>query len=203
MDIFCIHLPHRKDRMENIKRLQKNYPSFNIIVVNGIRDDNGARGCLLSHQFIIRTAKQRNLPYVWVIEDDCQFIVSNGVLATYARDIVRFVHNVGIVNGCGNLNDPDVSIVAKSDGMTYLRSPSIGTTHCVIYGVSCYDKMLSYDDTHIADVITNECNMVFTYPYLAIQLPSYSDIEKKDVVYDNITRSMNHVRSVVQGEHRP
>ena len=200
MDIFCIHLPHRTDRMENIKRLQKNYPSFNFIVVNGIRDDNGARGCLLSHQAIIRMGKQKNLPYVWVIEDDCQFLVNNGVLATYARDIVGFIPTVGIVNGCGNLTDPDVSIVAKSGSMTYLRSPFVGTTHCIVYGASCYDKMLGFDNTHIADIITNQCNMVFTYPYLATQLPSYSDIEKKDVAYDNIMKSMNHVRAIVQGE---
>jgi len=184
--------------MENIKRLQKNYPSFNIIVVNGIRDENGARGCLLSHQAIIRMAKQKNLPYVWVIEDDCQFLVNNGVLATYARDIARFISTVGIVNGCGNLTDPNISIVARSGGMTFLHSPNVLTAHCIVYGASCYDKMLSYDDTHIADVITNQCNMVFTYPYLATQLPSYSDIEGLDVNYDNIQRSSEHVRVFLQ-----
>lgn len=199
MDIYCIHLPHRTDRMENIKKLQKNYPSFNFIVVNGIRDENGARGCLLSHQFIIRMAKQKKLPYVWVIEDDCQFLVNNGVLSTYARDIVRFISGVGIINGCGNLNNQDVSIVAKAGDMTFLYSPNVGTTHCILYGESCYDKMLSFDDTHVADKITNECKMVFTYPYLATQLPSYSDIEKKDVVYENILKSMNRVKSIVQG----
>ena len=186
--------------MENIIKLKKNYPSFNFIVINGIRDENGARGCLLSHQAIIRMGKQKSLPYVWVIEDDCQFLVNNGTLATYARDIARFIPTVGIVNGCGNLTEPDVSIVAKSGSMTYLRSSFVGTTHCVVYGASCYDKMLGFDDTHIADIITNQCNMVFTYPYLATQLPSYSDIEKKDVAYDNIQKSMNHVRAIVQAK---
>ena len=200
MDIYCIHLPHRTDRMENIKKLQKNYPSFNIIVVNGIRDENGACGCLLSHQFIIRKAKQENLPYVWVIEDDCRFSVNNGVLAGYAREIARFIPKVGIINGCANLNDPNISIVAKAGDMTYLRCPDIRTTHCIVYGASCYDTMLSFDDTRVTDVITNECDMVFTYPYLATQLPSYSDIEKKDVGYNNILKSMNHVRSIVRGE---
>jgi len=85
--------------MENIKKLQKNYPSFNFILVNGIRDENGARGCLLSHQFIIRMAKQKKLPYVWVIEDDCTFLVTNGALITYARDITQAIADVDIVNG--------------------------------------------------------------------------------------------------------
>jgi len=58
--------------------------------------------------------------------------------------------------------------------------------------------MLSYDDTHIADVITNECKMVFTYPYLATQLPSYSDIEKKDVVYENIRASASFVQTFLE-----
>lgn len=195
MDIYCIHLAHRTDRMENIKKLQRHYPSFNFIIVNGIRDENGARGCLLSHQYIIRLAKQKKLPYVWVIEDDCKFLVSNGALLTCARDIVRFIPDVGIVNGCGNLNDSSIKVVSGSNDVTFLHSPDIGTTHCILYGESCYDKMLSYDSTHIADKITNECNMVFTYPYLATQLPSYSDIVGSDVSYDNIQASALYVRA--------
>lgn len=198
MEVFCIHLPHRTDRMENINKLRKNYPSFNFILVNGIRDENGARGCLLSHQFIIRMAKQKKLPYVWVIEDDCTFLVTTGALITYARDITQAIADVDIVNGCGNLNDHTLSIVRRGADLTFLKSPSIGTTHCILYGASCYDKMLSYDDTHIADVITNECKMVFTYPYLATQLPSYSDIEKKDVVYENIRASASFVQTFLE-----
>jgi hypothetical protein len=203
MDIFCIHLPHRTDRMNNIKSLQKNYPSFNFIVVNGILDENGARGCLLSHQSIIRMAKQQNLPYVWVIEDDCQFLVNNGTLLTHARNMINFMRDtsVEIVNGCGNINDPRIQIKGNSDTLTFLKSECVSTTHCIVYNASSYDKLLAFGSDTIADVNTNACNMLFTYPYLATQLPSYSDIEKKDVVYDNIVKSMNHVRSIMQGGH--
>jgi len=40
--------------------------------------------------------------------------------------------------------------------------------------------------------------MVFTYPYLATQLPSYSDIEKKDVVYENIRASASFVQTFLE-----
>ena len=201
MDIHCIHLPHRTDRMENIKKLEKNYPSFNFIVVNGIRDENGARGCLLSHQAIIRMAKQQNLPYVWVIEDDCKFIVSNGALLTHARDITDFLRGnpaVGVVNGCGNLPEPQpIRVFSKFHDVFFMQSPHITTAHCIFYAASAYDKLLEFDDTHIADVITNDCNMVYTYPYLATQMASFSDIEEKDVDYQNIPESAKYIRALL------
>jgi hypothetical protein len=188
--------------MENIKKLQKNYPSFNIIVVNGVRDEtNGARGCLLSHQSIVRMAKQKKLPFVCVIEDDCRFIVNNGVLATYVRnitDLFRNNPNIGVVNGCGNLPEPQpIRVVSEQLGMFFLQGVNVTTAHCVFYAESAYDKLLDFDDTHIADVITNKCNMLFTYPYLATQVSSFSDIEKEDVDYQNIPASANYIQALL------
>ena len=202
MDLYCIHLPHRTDRMENIKKLQKNYPSFNIIVVPGVRDEtNGARGCLLSHQSIVRMAKEKKLPFVWVIEDDCKFMLTNGALMTHVRDISEFIvgnPTVGIVNGCGNLPEPQpIQIFSKFRDIFFMKASYVTTAHCVVYGAACYDKILSFDDTQIADVITNQCNMVFTYPYLASQIGSFSDIEEEDVDYQNIPASAKYIQAIL------
>ena len=205
MDVFCIHLPHRTDRMENIKKLRKNYSSLNIQVFEGIRDENGARGCLRSHQALIRMAKEQGRPYIWVIEDDCTFTLTNGALATIARTIVSHLNNpnVDIVNGCGNLDVYELTSIVPSNGMFFLGTPRISTTHCIFYSSSCYDKMLSLPDTTILDGPrgTNACKMAFTYPYLATQLPSFSDIEKKDVYYEHILNSAGFVKHVLTRDH--
>jgi len=205
MDVFCIHLPHRIDRMANIKKLRKNYPSLNIQIFEGIRDENGARGCLRSHRALIRMAKEQGRPYIWVIEDDCVFTLNNGALATLARTIITHLNNpnVDIVNGCGNLDKYELTSIVPNNGMFFLGSPIVLTAHCIFYSSSCYDKMLSLPDTTILDGQegTNSCKMAFTYPYLATQLPSFSDIENKDVSYSHILNSMGFVKHVLTRDH--
>jgi hypothetical protein len=205
MEVFCIHLPHRKDRMENINKLRKNYPSLDIRIFEGIRDENGARGCLLSHQALIRMAKKEGRPYIWVIEDDCSFTLTNGAMATMARTITTYLNSpsVDIVNGCGNLGQYEITSIVPVNSMFFLTSPALSTTHCIFYSASSYDKMLELSDTTLldGDKGTNSCNMAFTWPFLATQLPSFSDIEEKDVNYEHIMISMKFVKWTLAKAH--
>jgi hypothetical protein len=191
--------------MENIKHLQKNYPSLTIRIFEGILDENGARGCLRSHQALIRMAKEQKRPYIWVIEDDCRFTLTNGALATHARTIISHLGSskVDIVNGCGNLGEYVINSVVPASGIFFLKSPVLTTTHCMFYSSACYDRMLALPDTTILDGSkgTNSCNMVYTFPFLGTQIPSFSDIEEKDVYYDQILNSMGFVKHVLTRDH--
>ena len=204
MDVFCIHLPHRTDRMENIKKLQRFYPSINFHIVEGVRHERGATGCALSHQKIIRMAKEQKRPYVWVIEDDCKLLHANGVLLTYVNEIVKFIAanpNVGIVNGCGNLDPYQIDSVKPAGGMFFLKSPRVLTAHCIFYTAACYDAFLALDPSGDAiDESTNSMNMVYTFPFLATQVTSYSDISKKDADYDNISMSSRFITYTLKEE---
>jgi hypothetical protein len=150
-------------------------------------------------------AKEQGKPYIWVIEDDCTFTLTNGALATMARTITSYLNNrsVDIVNGCGNVGKYELTSVIPSNGMFFLTAPDLLTTHCMFYSSSCYDKMLALPDTTILDGEkgTNSCNMVFTWPFMATQLPSFSDIAEKDVDYDHITTSMKFVKWKLTQDH--
>lgn len=205
LDVYCIHLPHRLDRMQHIESLRVQYPSLQIHVVDAIRDENGVRGCALSHKKIISDAKARRLPSVIVIEDDCEFLLPDPQLARSLRTAVSYLSAVDIVNGCGNLPVLTASIVGSLKDVRFLKSSDVRTTHCMVYGASSYDKVLAFSEETAIDIQTNSTNMVFTYPYLATQLPSYSDIENKDTAYGNIDVSRTFVKKIVEKvvENRP
>ena len=68
MDLYVIHLPERVDRLEQIKSY---FSSYNIIIIDAIKNEIGRIGCFLSHQKCIRLAKESNMKYICVLEDDC------------------------------------------------------------------------------------------------------------------------------------
>jgi hypothetical protein len=202
LDMYCIHLAHRTDRMEHIERLRARYPSVRIHVVDAIRDDDGVRGCILSHKKVVAYAKAHKLPFVVVLEDDCDFLLAETPLVSSFLGAMSYMlkhPNVEVVNGCGNLPTLKASVVDSHFTTRFMHSPDVRTTHCMIYGANAYDKILSLPETIPLDVQMNTLNMMFTYPYLATQLPSYSDIMKEDVEYQNIARSQAFVKEILEG----
>ena len=209
MDLFAIHLPHRKDRLASLQTLYKRYPSFNLELVWGIRRPNGAEGCRLSHQSIVARAKKEGRPYVIVLEDDCTFLVPNAVLYDRMKACVEYLQThpeIQCITGCGNIaglingETPLVSGIHSFRDFRLIHVPNVRTSHCVVYAASAYDAILAWEEGTVVDVALNDLNLAVVYPFLATQCPSYSDIEKKDVHYDNIARSQAYLRTVVPNE---
>lgn len=199
-DAYCIHLSHRTDRRLHMDRLALAYPCLRIHFVDAISHSNGAIGGNLSHKKAIREAKNRGDPFVLVLEDDCEMLISNDELAkTIAtiKDYIQLHPDVEIINGCGNLTSFEISSITTHQDIFLLTSNPIYTAHFIIYCACSYDKLLASTSDVPADVVTNDCKMVFTYPYIATQLASYSDIQKTDVSYDNIEKSRKFVKSFV------
>lgn len=198
--VHCIHLPERTDRYENIKHIRKAYPFLDVRVVDAIRHETGWIGCLRSHKKIVQSAKDAGKPYVIVIEDDCDFIVDAPTLKTQLATIVDYLAEhpeIQVVNGCGNLIRFTIDSVESFRETRFLRSPEVRTTHIIVYNASAYDTVLNFEETVAVDEQLNACQMVYTYPYLARQLPGYSDINKHVVNYTNIDRSMEFVTRTV------
>lgn len=72
LSIFCINLDSRPDRWEHFQFVMKDTPIVDSIQrFSGIVASNGVEGCRQSHISIIRKAKEENLPWVGIMEDDC------------------------------------------------------------------------------------------------------------------------------------
>ena len=209
MEVFVIHLPHRNDRYIHLQKLHKIYRSFNLEIVHGIRRPNGAEGCRLSHQSIVARAKKEGRPYVIVLEDDCDFLVSNAVLYDRMKVCVEYLQTqpeIQCITGCGNIavlingETPPVTVVQSFRDFKLLNVPNVSTSHCVIYSASAYDAILEWKEGTVVDVALNDLNLVVAHPFLATQIPCYSDIEQKNVHYDNVGLSQAYLRTVVPKE---
>src|SRR5947208_911010 len=71
--IFCINLPHRRDRRIQIEAQGKLY-GLDIEFYPAIRHIHGHTGCMLSHLAVIQLAKQRKYENILILEDDAGFV---------------------------------------------------------------------------------------------------------------------------------
>lgn len=68
IDLYVINLDKRSDRWEKINHIFKN---FNLVRVSAVEHNEGYIGCFMSHQKCLRYAKEHNMDYIIVLEDDC------------------------------------------------------------------------------------------------------------------------------------
>ena len=72
-NVYYINLEERVDRKvlveTELKKLKWKYERF-----NAIKHERGALGCSLSHLAIVEMAKEKDLDYVVILEDDIQFL---------------------------------------------------------------------------------------------------------------------------------
>lgn len=71
-DVYIINLAHRVDRFAAIAALCE-HSGIEYNRFEAIRDERGWVGCGSSHLGCVRIAKERNLPWVLIMEDDCSF----------------------------------------------------------------------------------------------------------------------------------
>ena len=71
IDIFVINLIKCIDRKNQIIQDFSLYKEVQLHFIEAIKTDNGAIGCFLSHKKCVEIAKERNMKYIIVLEDDC------------------------------------------------------------------------------------------------------------------------------------
>ena len=191
MDLHIIHLEERTERFEQI---QKHYKSYNIIPIQAIRHEIGRIGCFLSHQKCIRLAKEANMKYICVLEDDCIPIGS----ANHLLEIKNFLDNndwnIFIGGGTGVWDD---HVIRKIPYANYdlFEVTKIKTTHMICYHHSVYDFFLSIDpitnSIPIDKIWHKQFLAIIPVPFIATQSNGYSDIEKKEVQVDDKIKICN------------
>ena len=66
--IIVINLDHRTDRWAETTAA---FPGMSLERFSAIKEPRGADGCRKSHLVVVRIAKERNYPWVAIMEDDC------------------------------------------------------------------------------------------------------------------------------------
>ena len=200
---LLINLDKRTDRMEEINTEFKDWP-VPVERVSAVEHKPGWKGCSASHLKCMRIAKERNYPWVVILEDDC--ILTPNALRRF-QSILPFLW--------ATRDRWDVFL----GGPTYLGShvrishnPNIHQvyglkTHFCLLNQNSYNRVLNdhpptLEDYKVQiDVFYAEKYRLWTMPpFIARQRPSESSIEDK---FEDSTAAFEEAEQKLQGVVRP
>jgi len=205
MNGYYINLSHRVDRKENIESLKVKYPFFsNIKRMNAIKHTRGDIGCSLSHIVCLTELLKRNEDHYMVIEDDLIIFDDNN----FKEFIIHFEEI--------KTNDDWDLITLTPRGNTiqkyyikgFNRIINNQTTTGYIVKHSFIKKLIEYykigveglmrnkdPNTHALDQcwkpLQEKSNFIYFNKIYGGQQEGYSDIEKKNVNYNERFLSQN------------
>lgn len=180
--ILVINLSNRKDRWKDIQEEFKHWPEP-LHRIPAIKRKVGWKGCTLSHQKAVRYAKEHHFPWVLLLEDDCQ--LEKDALKRF-QELLPILWDQrsdwDVFSGGISYSDSNPSII--QDNPPILQAKGRAAHFCLVHE-STYDIILHMKMEVIDMFYENKLQVWITLPYLAIQAPSHSSIEKKFTNYSN------------------
>jgi hypothetical protein len=183
---LVINLDERKDKWQQIQQEFKDWP-VPIERLSAVKYMPGWKGCTLSHRKSIEIAKQRNYPWVLVVEDDC--MLTRGAVEQFyllLPFLWRHSERWDVFSG---------GLTTVSDSHVISQNPQIFrtkgyTTHFCLIHKGAYNKILNHmpkDPEKMTKAIDtwyhDHIRIWTTVPFLAVQRPSKSDIQDKEEDY--------------------
>jgi len=169
-----LHAPHLG---RDISPLFRAVPGLQELV--GLPTSRGEDGCLEAHKKVVRTAIALGEPRIFVMEDDCGFTPRFDLAKWHAdADWAQEQGYDVMAGGCTRTYDEKV----VRDGM--IEVSAFHSAHCVVYFQSGYEKVLQAIQPFDWS-LGRDCGMrcVLTWPFVAVQRPSYSGILRQTVNY--------------------
>lgn len=200
--VLFINLERRADRKISVLNELKKIGVTNPTCFKGIDLENGALGCAMSHLKCVETAKKNNYEYVFICEDDIEFL-----------DAELFLKQLNIF---WNSNISwDVVLVAGNNMLPYIpindnciKIVNCQTTTGYIVQQKYYDKLIDNFKTGIKKLLKEpnnnfykidkhwfklqrDDNWYLIIPLTIVQKDDYSDIEKKYTNFKNFMLDYN------------
>jgi FkbM family methyltransferase len=182
-EVFVINLDHRTDRWAAIEGTCRAVDLMPVRIP-AIEASPAWRGCTLSHLKCIRLAKERNLPWVLILEDDATFTPETidrfrgllGYLWETREHWERFSGGPTLPT-----TNPVIRILSREPPLMYV--PGL-TTHFSLVHSDAYEMILTWDPEcdPVIDMfyISLESRFRFrniaTVPHIAVQTTSRSDL---------------------------
>jgi GR25 family glycosyltransferase involved in LPS biosynthesis len=202
---YYINLKSRTDRKMHVEhQLDLIGIRDNVKRFNAIHNVNGRIGCSLSHLKCVQMAKEQNLEFVLIIEDDISFLLPD----EFVKNVNKFLSNSN--------NIWDVLLLAGNvlPPFTTNDEVSIKITHCqtttgYIVKRHYYDTLISNIKEGVEKLMKNPEHHYFfaidkywinlqkkhrwmlLIPLIVVQRPDYSDIEKRYTDYKRLMTSVD------------
>lgn len=160
---------------------------------------NGAIGCTLSHIGCLTLAMERELPYVFICEDDIQFLYPDTIVSTISKQIQKENWDVIIVSGN---NAPPFK--RDPNDTNWMQVYNCQTTTGYIVAKHYYKTLLANFKSGLKQLLANPTmgrmfaidifwkqlqatdKWYMLTPVMAVQRPSFSNVENRFVDYRNL-----------------
>jgi glycosyl transferase family 25 len=200
-NVYYINLKDYEDRRINteneLKRMNWKYERF-----EAFKADDGRLGCCISHLKVIEMAKEKNLDYVVVVEDDILFTEPdkyNNMLVDFKNYIKLNNMTFDVLLFAASINTGGVKPITNN---IYKASACFTTTGYIV-NKHYYDKLIDNFKEAVGLLINNGetdigCidvnwiklqkidNWYILFPRTVNQRPSYSTIQKNNVNYSSM-----------------
>ena len=186
LEAVCINLDIRKDKRKWMK-VQCKRKNLKIKYHTATLNDNPKRGCLMSHLSVIKKARENGLKQLLILEDDAKFIMNPNTIKVPPEDW-DMLYLGGTVHRVVNRDNK------------YWNKVHCWTTHAYILNLendNLIDEIMKaavYEgeiDRFYLERIHPLFNVYMANPMVAIQKQGYSDIEKTEVNYDFMQKTLD------------
>ena len=196
--LFYINLEKRTDRNEQFLSNFYEPAKYNIERIKAFYEpDNGAVGCLKSHIYTLKKAKELELEYVLICEDDLviiNIIKLNSALERFLKevktwDVILIAHgNTQIIKNTYNINFAKITTAQTTSGYIIKKAYIDKLLNIYEDSLKKYEKTNKWIDNYCTDqswkILQSKDNWYAIFPRIAKQRESYSDIMKHVVKYN-------------------
>jgi len=192
--ILYINLDHRKDRKESLLNQMNNFNNIKLTRIDAIKKKNGALGCALSHIKALEYAYQQNVNSVLILEDD--FIWKKEYNITFINSIIHKLLNnihwdVCLLSCNGKKQNFTNNNYYYSDIICQTTSSYIIKRKYIPILINFWKNTIKNNELVVKiDISWKELQKkdkwICCNPVLGMQLPSYSDIKKRNVNYKGV-----------------
>ena len=197
-NIYYINLDTRTDRKTHVEDELNKMGWNNFTRFNAIKNKDGRVGCSMSHLKLLQMAKEKNLDYIVIIEDDIEFTqpeLYNNMLKQFKNMDMDY----DVLLLAGNVRPP---FIQKKDFVFQIKKSF--TTTGYIVKKHYYDtlienfkqgimNLMKYPDKHYLYAIDTNWfklqerdNWYIFFPRTITQMPDYSDIEGRTINYNHL-----------------
>lgn len=193
--VYYINLDSRTDRKKKFEKMAEefNIPAIRVSAQVASEDEatplyighvdsrrKFKMGCTMSHQSIVRTAKENGFKNCLIFEDDCVLLDSYKEKIQLCVDELKNIEwDLFYLGG-----EPNNYCKSISDNLVEIKNGGVYATHAYAINHIFYDKMLSIKPNQIdaIDILYLNCfdsnyrKYVLSKDLLAVQSESYSDL---------------------------
>lgn len=185
---FIISLPERKHDRLNLLTEKLDNLNFEYTVFHAIKDENGAKGLVLTMQNLFNQCLANGLQEILVLEDDALFIDDPDLIEKCISQLPEDFHLFYL----GGYLAYEATKLYSSN---LIQIPQMYSTHAIYYSRKGMVKVLESleymlrqgyirpFDQLICNGVQKEKKCYCSFPMIMKQRAGYSDIEKKEVDY--------------------